>query len=67
MGAHFEVLDEGVLLVPLDSRYTQVDSNLINVQVCKRILGLTENVLTADPCKDLNSHSQFPSVPFFTL
>ena len=25
MGAHFEALDEGVLLVPLDPRYTQVE------------------------------------------
>ena len=34
MGAHFEALDEGVLLVPLDPRYTQVGFNLISVQVC---------------------------------
>ena len=34
MGAHFEVLDEGVLLVPLDPRYTQVRFNLVSVQVC---------------------------------
>ena len=34
MGAHFEALDEGILLVPLDSRYTQVGFNLISVQVC---------------------------------
>ena len=33
MGAHFEALDEGVLLVPLDPRYTQVGFNLISVQV----------------------------------
>ena len=32
MGAHFEALDEGVLLVPLDTRYTQVGFNLISVQ-----------------------------------
>ena len=34
VGAHFETLDEGVLLVPLYSRYTQVGFNLISVQVC---------------------------------
>ena len=34
MGAHFEALDEGVLLVPLDPRYTQVGFNLSSVQVC---------------------------------
>ena len=34
MGAHFEALDEGVLLVPLDSRYTQVGFNPTSVQVC---------------------------------
>ena len=34
MGAHFKALDEGVLLVPLDPRYTQVGFNLISVQVC---------------------------------
>ena len=33
MGAHFEALDEGVLLVPLDPRYTQVGFNLVSVQV----------------------------------
>ena len=37
MGAHFEALDEGVLLVPLDPRYTQVGFNLISVQVCLAI------------------------------
>ena len=34
MGAHLEALDEGVLLVPLDSRYTQVGFNFASVQVC---------------------------------
>ena len=34
VGAHFEALDEGVLQVPLDSRYTQVELNLASVQVC---------------------------------
>ena len=38
MGAHFEALDEGVPLVPLDPRYTQVGSNRIHVQVCKILL-----------------------------
>ena len=36
MGAHFEALDESVLLVPLDPRDTQVGFNLVSVQVwCK--------------------------------
>ena len=34
MGARFEALDEGILLVPSDPRYTQVGFNLISVQVC---------------------------------
>ena len=35
MKAHFEALDERVLLVPLqDPRYTQVGYNLVSVQVC---------------------------------
>ena len=33
MGAHFEALDEGVRVAPLDSRYTQVGINLNSVQV----------------------------------
>ena len=38
MGSHFEALDEGVLLAPLDSRYTQVGFNLFSVQVCHNIV-----------------------------
>ena len=34
VGSHFEALDEGVLLVPLDPRCTQVGFNLIFVHVC---------------------------------
>ena len=34
VGARFEALDEGVLLVPLDSRYIQVGFNPISVPVC---------------------------------
>ena len=34
VGAHFEALDEGVLVAPLDSKYTQVGTNPIPVQVC---------------------------------
>ena len=33
MGAYLEALDEGVLMVPLDPRYTQIGFNLISVQV----------------------------------
>ena len=33
VGAHFKALDEGVLLVSLDSRYTQVGFNIISVQM----------------------------------
>ena len=39
MGTNFEALDEGVLLVPLDPRCTQVGFHLISVQavyVCSR-------------------------------
>ena len=38
MGAHFEALIEGVLMAPMDSRYTQVGLNLISVQVCMDLL-----------------------------
>ena len=38
MGDHFEALDEGVLMVPLDPRYTQVGFNLLSVQVCAEFL-----------------------------
>ena len=34
MGAHFEVLEEGVLEVLLNPKYTQVGFNLVSVQVC---------------------------------
>ena len=34
MGAHFEALDKGVLLVPLDPSYTQVGFNLIRGLMC---------------------------------
>ena len=46
MGAHFEALDEGVLLVPLDLRYTQVGFNLISVQVCARLLVTYVNAIS---------------------
>ena len=36
MVAHFDALDEGVLLVPFDSRYTQVGFNLVSIQVWGR-------------------------------
>ena len=36
MGARFEALDEGVLMAPLDPRYTHVAFNSISVQVCGR-------------------------------
>ena len=40
-----EALHEGVLLVPLDPRYTQVGFNLISVQVCKGMfLNVERNV-----------------------
>ena len=34
MGAHYKALDKGVLVAPLDSRYTQVGFDLIFVEVC---------------------------------
>ena len=36
VGAHFEALDKGVLLVPLDSRNIQVRLNIMSVQVWNR-------------------------------
>ena len=33
VGARFEALDDGVLVAPLDSRYTQVGFNPFSVQV----------------------------------
>ena len=33
-GARFEALIEGILMAPLDSRLTQVEFNVISVQVC---------------------------------
>ena len=33
VGAHLEALDEGVLMVPLNPRYTQVGLNSVFVQV----------------------------------
>ena len=36
MEAHIEALDEGILLVTSDPRYTQVGFNLVSVQVCGR-------------------------------
>ena len=33
-GAHFEDLEEGVLLVPSDPRHPRVELNLISVEVC---------------------------------
>ena len=38
VGAHFEALIEGVLMAPLDSRYTQVGFHLISAQVCAGLL-----------------------------
>ena len=32
--AHFKDLDEGVLVAPVESRYTQVGFNIVSVQVC---------------------------------
>ena len=34
MGARFEALIEGVLIAPLDYRYTEVGFNFISAQVC---------------------------------
>ena len=42
--AHFEALDEGVLLVSLDPRYTQVGFNLIYVQVCEFFLPVPDRL-----------------------
>ena len=50
MGAHFEALDEGIIMAPLDSRYTQVGCNYVSVQVCPPLI--TE-------FKDLHQHQLF--------
>ena len=42
--AHFEALVEGVLMAPLDPRYTQVGFNLISVQVWLKINFYVENL-----------------------
>ena len=34
VGGSFKALNKGVLLVPLDSRYTQIGFNIVFVQVC---------------------------------
>ena len=49
--AHFEALDEGVHLVPLDTRYTQVGFNLISVQVSTLLnarLSITRRLLSQE-------------------
>ena len=45
MGAHFEALDDGVLLVLLDPRYTQVGFNIVSVQVCHTVMVFLSNLL----------------------
>ena len=42
VAAHFKGLAEGVLVAPLDSRYTQVGFNLISVQVCNSSICVLE-------------------------
>ena len=49
VGPLFEALIEGVLLVPLDSRYTQVGFNLISVQVLET-LSLLMHIFRLLPC-----------------
>ena len=45
-GAHFKAINEGILMAPLDSRYTQVGFNLISAQVClPRIQRYHRNIL----------------------
>ena len=34
VGARFEALDEGFLMAPLDTRYTQIEFHSISVQMC---------------------------------
>ena len=40
MGARFEALDVGVLMAPLDPRYSQVGFNFISVHECIGIISL---------------------------
>ena len=64
MGAHFKAIDEGVLVAPLDSRYTQVGFNLTRVQLCQRLFFLASIykyssdilVLLADRGKHIEGH-----------
>ena len=65
VGVHFEVLNEGNLVAPLDSWYTQVGFNLISVQVClPRIQRCHRNILY----KSLKMSSQrFISVGYLAM
>ena len=46
VGAHFKALNERVLVVPLESRCTQVGFNLVSVQVClAMIMGVSPSVM----------------------
>ena len=44
VGAHCEALDEGVLMAPLDSRYTQFGFNFISVQVWAILLEYSDQL-----------------------
>ena len=65
MGVHFEALDEGVLLVPLDPRYTQVGLNLVSVQVCNHItndVAATMCSMVVKPISYRRSHSDVTTI-----
>ena len=54
MGAHFDALDEGVSMVPLNPRCTHVGFNLVSVQVCVNFL-FADNPANNDNMSPLGS------------
>ena len=47
VGSHFEALNEGVLLVPYDPKYTKVGFNLVSVQVCVDLTSRLHQVIVS--------------------
>ena len=58
MRAHFEALDEGVLLVPLDPRYTQDGFNLVSVQECMVYLVRRRSFLCLSGLNEVNTDDE---------
>ena len=65
MGAHFEALGEGVLLVPFDPRYIEVGFNLVSVQVCTSITDENYRIISGIPFKaDYSQDVVCPPMPW---